>query len=105
MILDIKRQVSQSWSGHEVNYLGVVGHDIYLMEISRFQTLRNQLGEPLEHHCFTRREHCNSFSRERRLYFLASCLAGKNAVVRAPGPNNTPGNSWQSIDIRKLPDD
>ena len=103
MILDIKRQISQSRSGHKVNSSGVVGHGIYLIEISRFQKLRNQLGESLEHHCFTRRERCNSFSGERRLHFLAGCLAGKNAVVRALGQNNTPENSWRSIDIRKLP--
>lgn len=103
MILDIRHKISQNWSGHEVNSSGVVGHGIYLVEISRFRKLSNQLGESLEHHCFTHRERCNSFSGERRLHFLAGCLAGKNAVVKALGQDNSPENSWQSIDIQKLP--
>lgn len=102
MMLDIRRQVPQECSEHEVNFSGLVGHGIYLVEVSRFYELRNQLGESLEHHCFTHRERCNALSGERRLYFLVGCLAVKNAVVKALGRDNVPENSWRNIDVQKL---
>ena len=63
------------------------------MEIGRLQVLKNQLGESLEHHYFTKRERINQFSGERRLHFLAGRLAGKNAVIRPLGQDNVAENS------------
>ncbi|MFG6101251.1 holo-ACP synthase [Leptolyngbyaceae cyanobacterium CCMR0082] len=103
MMIDIERQISQSLSDGHPNYSNVVSHGIYLVDISRFQLLRDQLGKSLEQHCFTEQEQRNAFVGTRRLHFFAGRLAGKNAVVRALGRDNVPENSWQSIDIQKLP--
>ncbi|NEP60793.1 MAG: holo-ACP synthase [Symploca sp. SIO2G7] len=103
MIEDIERQISQSLFGCDANYSGVVSHGIYLVDICRFQMLRDQFGESLEQHCFTEREQRNSFVGTRRLHFFAGRLAGKNAVVKALGRDNVPENAWRSIDIQKLP--
>ena len=102
MMADIERQISQSLSNHEAHYLSVIGHGIYLVEISQFQLLREKLGESLEHHYFTDRERNTFFSPKRRLHFFAGRLAGKNAVVKALHREKLYENSWRNIDIQKL---
>ncbi len=103
MITDIERQISQRLSDCDTIYSDVIGHGIYLVDINRFQILRDRLGESLEQHCFTEQEQLNSFVGNRRLHFFAGRLAGKNAVVKALGRDNVPENAWRSIDIQKLP--
>ncbi|VEP17560.1 Holo-(acyl-carrier-protein) synthase [Hyella patelloides LEGE 07179] len=101
MIIDIQRQIYQSLSKSQAQNLGVVGQGIYLVEIDKFQMLRNILGESFEQRCFTEGERGHSFSGTRRLQFFAGRWAAKEAVVKAMERSRIPENSWLEIEIPK----
>jgi holo-[acyl-carrier protein] synthase len=103
MILEIERKISQSLSSLKSEYLGVVGHGIHLIEISRFLILSKKLGKPFEQYCFTVDERSNSFSGVRRSQFLAGRFAAKEAVIKAIGREKIQENSWLDIEIQRLP--
>ena len=101
MIADLQDQIAHNLFVHSVSDLGLAGQGIYLVEIDKFQMLRNIVGNSLEQKCFTQRERNTPFLGVRRIQFLAGLWAAKEAVVKALERNQVPENSWLEIEIQR----